>query len=56
MEDLTICPVCGKHHFTEKDSYEICPVCGWEDDPVQRDDPNYEGGANPLSVNQYRAV
>lgn len=34
--------------------YEICDVCGWEDDPVQRDNPDYSGGANDLSLNQCR--
>ena len=46
------CPVCGRHHFIEKDAYEICPVCGWEDDPVQRKDPDFAGGANTMSLNE----
>ncbi|MCR5182245.1 MAG: hypothetical protein K6D56_04430 [Clostridia bacterium] len=50
-----ICPVCGRHHFMERNAYEICPVCGWEDDPVQRREPDFEGGANELSLNQYRS-
>ena len=49
-----ICPVCGKHTFEEDGNYEICPVCGWEDDPIQKDDPDLAGGANDLSLNQYR--
>lgn len=49
-----ICPVCGKHTFEEDDNFEICPICGWEDDGVQRDDPDYEGGANGVSLNQYK--
>lgn len=47
-----ICPVCGKHQFEEDDNFEICPVCGWEDDAIQREDPDYDGGANPISLNQ----
>lgn len=47
-----ICPVCGKHTFEEDDNFEICPVCGWEDDGIQRDDPDYDGGANHMSLNQ----
>jgi hypothetical protein len=31
-------------------SYEICPVCFWEDDAVQNDDSEYEGGANQVSL------
>lgn len=49
-----ICPVCGKHTFEEDDNFEICPICGWEDDGIQRDDPDYCGGANKLSLNEYR--
>ena len=35
--------------------FEICEVCGWQQDDIQEDDPNFEGGANKLSLNQYRA-
>ena len=49
-----ICPCCGQHYFTEKNAYEICPVCGWEDDPVQRRDPDFAGGANACSLNEAR--
>lgn len=43
------CPVCGKTYLYE---YEICPVCGWENDPIQMDKPDLEGGANRMSLNQ----
>ncbi|WP_437921614.1 CPCC family cysteine-rich protein [Sphingobacterium sp. LRF_L2] len=48
------CPCCGHKTFTEKPNgtYGICPVCFWEDDPVQLDDPSYEGGANLTSLKQ----
>jgi hypothetical protein len=36
-------------------TYEICGVCGWEDDPVQFDDPDYAGGANGASLREWRA-
>lgn len=49
-----LCPVCGKYEFDEYGSYDVCDVCGWEDDPVQMDDPEYEGGANELSLKQAR--
>ena len=52
--DSHICPVCGKHHFEVQDFFEICPVCGWEDDAIQRDDPDYAGGANAMSLNEAR--
>ena len=35
-------------------TYEICAICGWEDDPVQFDDPDYRGGANGPSLNEWR--
>lgn len=34
--------------------YLICPVCFWEDDELQADDPDLEGGANDPSLNQAR--
>jgi len=48
------CPVCDSFKFDEIGKYEICPVCKWEDDPIQRKDPDYEGGANGMSLNAYR--
>lgn len=53
-ETLPSCPCCGKETILEKGAYEICDVCGWEDDPVQSADSDYAGGANKLSLNQYR--
>ena len=32
--------------------FDICSVCGWQRDCVQEDNPNYEGGANKMSLNQ----
>ncbi len=48
------CPCCGYKTFIEKPngSYDICNVCFWEDDPVQLNDPDYEGGANRVSLRQ----
>ncbi|MBQ1400748.1 MAG: hypothetical protein IIY99_00195 [Firmicutes bacterium] len=46
------CPVCGKHYFNEIGAYEICPVCGWEDDPLQRREPDFRGGANKMSLDE----
>ena len=49
------CPVCGEYIFDEgPGSFDICPVCEWEDDPVQAADPDYSGGANHLSLNEYK--
>jgi hypothetical protein len=48
------CPCCGYKTFDEEPNghYDICPVCFWEDDPIQKDDPTYEGGANRVSLKQ----
>lgn len=50
------CPCCRYLTLAEEPpgTFEICPVCGWEDDEVQFRDANYEGGANPLSLEQAR--
>ena len=49
------CACCGQPTLEYEDFGEICPVCGWEDDGVQQDDPDFPGGANKLSLNQYKA-
>ncbi len=56
MIDKYICPCCGFKTLGEKPpgTYAICPVCRWEDDPVQFDDPNFEGGSNTISLIQAR--
>ena len=50
-----MCPVCFSSMLDEIGKYEICDCCGWEDDPAARRDPDMEGGANHLSLNQARA-
>ena len=54
VREAMVCPVCNKHKFSEYDSFEICPVCGWEDDAVATRHPDLEGGANSISLNEYR--
>lgn len=47
------CPVCLNKVFDFKDfpgSYDICPFCGWEDDDTQYINPEFEGGANDVSL------
>jgi hypothetical protein len=48
------CPCCGFKTFSHEPngSYEICKVCYWEDDAIQLEDPDYVGGANPMSLRQ----
>ena len=48
------CPCCGQFEYEEVNGYEVCEVCGWEDDPLQFEKPDYAGGANRLSLNEYR--
>ena len=52
-KDLTLikCPCCGK---TEVEEYDICENCMWENDPVQRLNPDNSGGANSMSLNEAR--
>ena len=54
MLDRYACPCCGYKTLLEKPpgTFEICPVCFWEDDSVQFDDVEFEGGANRLSLRQ----
>jgi hypothetical protein len=49
------CECCGFFTLPEDSIFEICPLCGWQDDGVQNDDPDYAGGANELSLNEYRS-
>ena len=44
------CPVCGNLVAGDPRQYEVCNACGWEDDPVQFDDPSYDGGANVITL------
>lgn len=48
------CPCCGEYTIETPGMYDICKVCGWEDDDTQSADPDYAGGANSLSLNQYK--
>ena len=51
------CPACGlKSAFEEPESWEICNRCGWEDDPLQREQPDFSGGANEESLEQARTL
>lgn len=48
------CPCCGAQESFEDGDYAICRVCNWENDPLQLENPDLEGGANKLSLNQAR--
>lgn len=47
-DEVRMCPVCGGEQL---EAFEICG-CGWQNDPVQYDDPDYAGGANRMSLNE----
>lgn len=55
-EKRCACPCCGCLTLRDpsQGSFELCPVCYWEDDSVQFADPDYEGGANLVSLRQAR--
>ena len=46
------CPCSGFYTLNEKadNTFQLCPVCYWEDDGVQLCEPDYEGGANEVSL------
>jgi len=49
------CPCCGYRTLDDEPGcFDICPVCYWEDDNIQRDNPDYKSGANDISLNEAR--
>ena len=56
MEGLVKCPICGKHYFRQRGNFEICPVCKWENDDIQMKHPDMAGGANKVSLNEYKKL
>lgn len=46
------CKICGQYEI--EFPHDICKCCGWEDDDLQNDEPDYKGGANQMSLNQYK--
>lgn len=49
-----MCACCGEKTLPANSAFEICPVCGWQDDDVQNDDPDLDGGSNEMSLRQAR--
>jgi hypothetical protein len=48
------CPCCGYKTLLNATSSDTCNVCRWEDDFVQLHNPEYDGGANKVSLRQAR--
>lgn len=48
------CPCCGYNTLDEEPpgTFDICEICYWEDDHVQFEEPEFEGGANVPSLKQ----
>ncbi|MCL2061875.1 MAG: DUF4417 domain-containing protein [Firmicutes bacterium] len=49
-----LCKMCGLYEIELE--HDICLVCRWEDDVVQNRRPDFEGGANYISYNQYKNI
>ncbi|MCM1042810.1 MAG: hypothetical protein NC350_01200 [Corallococcus sp.] len=49
-----LCPICGKYDL--KYEYDICKVCFWEYDSYQYANPDEDGSANRLSLNNYKKL
>lgn len=51
------CPVCNNNTFPENDyEFKICDECFFEYDPIQVNNPDYSGGANKSSLNEYKKL
>ena len=48
-----MCPVCGKHELL---LFDVCDECGWENSPIQYENPDMKRGANHMSLNEARAA
>jgi len=54
MDNLFPCPCCGNKTLEDIGEFDVCNICMWEDDPIQRGNPNDEIGANTKSLNEYK--
>ncbi|WP_092514728.1 CPCC family cysteine-rich protein [Xenorhabdus mauleonii] len=54
MNDKYHRPCCNNVTLDSLGEYLICDICGWENDPIQSDDHDFQGGANNMSLNESR--
>lgn len=45
-----LCPVCGEYEFEDQLCYDICPICGWEDNGLEVDPYDKNGGPSKQFV------
>lgn len=51
------CPVCGNNTFSECNCEDsICKECFWQYNLVQVSNPDFRGGPNSHSLNEYRKM
>lgn len=51
------CPVCNNNTLSDIDCEDsICRDCYWQYNVVQLDDPDFAGGPNRHSLNEYRKI
>jgi len=48
-----LCPVCRKHEFDSRGSFDYCPWCGWGDDSWDDIDDEWSG-FNGDTIGGYR--
>jgi hypothetical protein len=53
---IRTCPCCEKENMLCELDYDICQNCGWEDDPLQREDPDYTGANGYLTLNEAKRM
>jgi len=50
------CPCCDNNTLNEPGRWETCDICNWEDDPLMREQPDYNGGGMDMTLNEARAA
>jgi hypothetical protein len=48
------CLCCDKETLNEPGRWETCNICNWEDDPLMRVMPDYNGDGMDMTLNEAR--